>query len=91
MMHKYNSQKFVEAMNEKMSGRGIPACDYCGGIQFTTTDKLSNIIIGDELDSVSLGPTIPAGMIICENCGHIEFFALGALGLLQAEVSKNNE
>ena len=58
------------------------ACRFCGGQRFTSTDKLATILIGDDLNSISIGPSIPSGMIVCENCGHIEFFALGALGLL---------
>lgn len=33
----------------------------------------------------SVGPNIPAGVVVCENCGHMEFFAMGSLGLLKAE------
>ena len=81
-MKKYNSNTFINALVAKTNGRGIPICPYCGGNQFTSTDKLASVFIGDELDGINLGPTIPAGMVICENCGHLELFALGALGLL---------
>ena len=35
------------------------------------------------LKGLDLGPSIPSGLIVCENCGHIELFALGSLGLLK--------
>ena len=40
------------------------------------------IIIGKDLTGISLGPSIPSGVVVCTKCGHLEFFALGALGLL---------
>ena len=43
---------------------------------------MASILIGKDLESVSIGPTIPAGMVICQQCGHMDFFALGILGLL---------
>ena len=85
-MKKYDPKEFIEAFGKHINGRDIPDCPYCGGQKFTSTDKFASIIIGDDTTSVNLGPSIPSGMLICSNCGHIEFFALGALGLLN-----NNE
>ena len=81
-MSKYDSKEFISKFTKRMNGRDIPSCRFCGGQRFTSTDKLATILIGDDLNSISIGPSIPSGMIVCENCGHIEFFALGALGLL---------
>lgn len=89
-MSKYNPNDFIEKINGKLTARGVPACPYCGGNKFTSTDSFASIIIGKELDNVSLGPSIPAGMLICEACGHVEFFALGALGLLNNEEAESN-
>ena len=82
-MSKYNPNKFIDALGKKMNGREVPNCPYCGGQQFTSTDKFATILIGDDTSSLSLGPSIPSGMVVCANCGHIEFFALGSLGLLE--------
>lgn len=81
-MNKYNPQDFITKLEKKVNGRDIPTCPYCGGEKFTTTEKFATIIIGDDLENVTLGPTIPSGMLICENCGHVDFFALGSLGML---------
>ena len=43
------------------------------------------ILIAEDTKNINLGPNIPAGMVICEKCGHIEFFAMGPLGLLNTE------
>ena len=88
-MKKYNNQEFLEAINQKMGGHKVPQCPYCGGQKFTTPEQFASILIGDDLAGINLGPTVPAGMIICEKCGHIEFFALGLMDLLPKESSKN--
>ena len=89
-MSKYNPKEFIEALGKKVNDRDVPNCPYCGGEKFTTTDKFATLIIGDDVKSLELGPSIPSGMIICENCGHIEFFALGSLDLLRGEGVSDN-
>lgn len=84
-MSKYNPKDFIAALEKKLNGHEIPNCPYCGGDKFTTTQNFATILIGDDINNINLGPTIPAGMVICENCGHMEFFAMGPLGLLQTE------
>lgn len=82
-MNRYEPLKFISKLGEKVNGRSIPNCPYCGGEKFTSTEKFATILIGEDLENVSLGPSIPSGMLICENCGHMEFFALGSLGMLE--------
>lgn len=84
-MSKYDSKEFITVLGKKMSGRDVPTCPYCGGKKFTSTDKFATILIGDDLSGINLGPNIPSGIIVCENCGRIEFFALGSLGLLKSK------
>ena len=81
-MNKYDSKKFISALASKRNNTPFPKCAYCGGERFTTTDRYATILIGTDLDNINIGPSIPAGIIICENCGHIELFAVGSLGLL---------
>ena len=84
-MSKYDPNLFITEIEKRINNGRVPQCRYCGGNKFTTTDSMASILIGKELHSVSLGPSVPAGMIVCEKCGHIDFFALGALGFLQKE------
>ena len=81
-MKNYNANQFLEKFNERRTGRNLPDCPYCGGQNFTVIDSLASIIIGKDLTGISLGPSIPSGVVVCTKCGHLEFFALGALGLL---------
>lgn len=88
----YDPNQFIDALTKTIGGEGkIPKCPICGGQSFTTTDNMASILIGNDMDSVSIGPTIPAGMAICNKCGHIDFYALGVLGLIKKEVPKDGE
>lgn len=89
-MSKYDPNLFIAEIENRINNRRVPQCRFCGGNRFTTTDSLATILIGKELNAVSIGPSVPAGMIVCEKCGHIDFFALGALGLLQKEDEKKD-
>ena len=82
-MAKYDSNAFIRAISEKVNNNAFPSCPYCGGNKFTSTNNVAAIIIGEDTSNINLGPHIPSGMIICEKCGHIDFFALGALGLMK--------
>jgi hypothetical protein len=83
-MKKYNPQAFINALGQKAPNKQL-VCPYCQGTQFTSTEDFASILIGKDLGGISLGPSIPSGMIICQKCGHIDFFALGALGLLETK------
>lgn len=88
-MSKYEPQKFIDALSQKVPQKQL-VCPYCGGVQFTTTQDFASILIGKELSGISLGPNIPAGIIVCQKCGHMDFFALGALNLLDKKEDKSN-
>lgn len=85
-MEKYIPGEFLNAIKNKI-GNNLTTlkCPFCGGQSFTTTENVATVFISDDIKDVKLGPHIPSGMLICENCGHIELFALGSLGLLKGE------
>ena len=89
-MDKYEPQKFIDELIKRKRQQTPLKCPFCGHDKFTTTNSLASVLIGKDLNGVSLGPTIPSGMLICENCGHIEFFALGVLGLLPIKGDDDN-
>lgn len=88
-MSKYEPQKFIDALSQKTPNKQL-ICPYCGGGQFTTPEEFASILINKEMSSINIGPTIPAGMIVCSKCGHIDFFALGALNLLEKKEENND-
>ena len=80
-MAEYKPEEFINAINKKMLNNKMRACPFCGGEKFTTTGDVAAIVVGKDTNVFELGPIISSGMIICEKCGHIDFFALSALGL----------
>ena len=44
--------------------------------------EFASITVNDNYEGIRIGTSIPAGIVICKKCGHIDLFALGALGLL---------
>lgn len=84
-MSKYNSDVFLGRLNKKIGGTTFSPCPFCGSRDFSSVDKLASVLIGDDVDSLNLGPSIPCGMVICQKCGHVNMFALGILGMLDKE------
>jgi hypothetical protein len=67
-------------------------CPMCGNSQFTLADAYLRHDLQNELNSMSLGgPSIPSIAIICNNCGFISQHAIGILGLLPKEESKDGK
>lgn len=85
---KYESQKFITAIKGKVGEKRL-TCPYCSGSQFTTTEDFAAVLIGKDFSSINIGLSIPSGMIICQKCGHIDFFALGVLDLLKNKEEEN--
>lgn len=90
-MTKYNPDEFANALMAKCSGSTLRPCPFCGSQEYTTTADFATVLISNDLSNVSLGPNIPAGMVICKNCGHMDFFALGALDLLPKKEAENGK
>lgn len=84
---KYESREFIDIVTKKANIKQHK-CPFCGGEKFTTPEHFCTIPMSQDLNDVVLGPHVPAGMIVCENCGHIEFFALGILGIGKNEKDK---
>lgn len=82
-MRKFESREFLKALDERTKGHPIPTCPYCGGTAFTVSSQVAKVIIDEDIDAISIGSTIPSGVIVCKKCGHLNFFAIGALGMLE--------
>lgn len=67
-------------------------CPMCDNSQFSIADAYFKHGLQDDLNSVSIGgPSIPSVAIICRNCGFISQHAIGILGLLPKEESKDGK
>ena len=74
-------QKIAKSLEEKGA---LKPCARCGHPNFSLLDGFSTIPLSQEVSNniVLGGPSVPCAVVACNNCGHLEFHALGALGLL---------
>lgn len=89
-MKKYRPEKFLDALQRKMN-RKYPSCPFCGHAQLATTETFASILVGEDMELIEVRKSMPSGIIVCENCGHIDFFALGYLNLLGTEDNKDGK
>lgn len=78
-MKQYDAKDLITAITKHNQDY---KCPFCNDNHFSVVTEAAQITISDKLDAVELGKFIPAGAIICQKCGHIDFFSLGTLGLL---------
>lgn len=88
---KIERAQIIAKFNER---KAVLPCHRCGQQKFSLVDEFANIMLQKEVGGglVIGGPTVPAAIVVCDNCGAITYHALGALGLLPpqaAEVNKN--
>jgi hypothetical protein len=82
----FDSNLAVSKILEKGAAKYI--CPICSGKEFTVSDTPGTILTTKVLGSVQIGRHVPCAIMVCNNCGHLDFFALGSLGLLN-EVKKD--
>ena len=91
MDDKYNASAFAAALKERMQSISMPKCPFCGGNNYTTPEQVATIPVGISFRSLSVGQTVPCAMIVCTKCGHVDYFALGMLGLLPRDDKKGGQ
>ena len=79
---KYDAKAFIEALKSRMVSRPMPRCPFCGCNVYTTPKEAATIPAGMDIKGLSVGRTAPCAMVVCTKCGHVDYFALGTLGLL---------
>ena len=79
----FDAEEFLKLFKEKINQ--TPSCRYCGHRDYTISGDVMQIIAQKSIDGLMLGPTLPTAAIIYQHCGHIDFFSLGAYGLLNTK------
>lgn len=86
----YNPSEFLSKFRERV--KAMPRCPFCGKSNYSVNQEFAQILVQGRISGIQIGTSIPAGVISCDNCGHIEFFALGAYDMLpKHEVEKNEQ
>lgn len=88
-MANFSQEEFLRRAIEKMPDP--QPCPFCGGTNYTAYPKFSNISIQDNFGAIEIGRSIPCGILMCSNCGHINLFSLGRLGFDFSKEGDTNE
>lgn len=81
MSKTFSQEEFNRKLSEKCPDP--QPCPFCGCKHFSTTENICNLPLQDRLEGFEFGRSIPCGIAICSNCGHVNLFALGVMGLLK--------
>lgn len=83
---KFDKDKFAQLLTEK--GAKTP-CQRCGHNLLALIEGYSFLPVNDKQGTISGKPTIPAILIVCNNCGSITPHALGAFEKLENSNYRN--
>jgi len=73
-------EKLLKALAERKAN---PTCEICGHNDWAVIDQAISVLITDLSGGFRVPPPqLPSAGLVCNNCGNIRLFALGALGLL---------
>ena len=62
--------------------RTTPQCEICNENNWAVVDQAVSIPVSDLSGNFRIPqPQIPCAGLICNNCGNLRLFALGALGI----------
>lgn len=77
---KETKEKIAKAIQEK--GALMP-CQRCGKTNFSVLDGFVSVPLAQQIYGgiVIGGPQVPTAVIVCDNCGNLNYHAIGALGL----------
>lgn len=71
---------------------GIIVCPICHQSRYTLLDGYFVDVIQDNYRGMQLGGRLlPSVTLVCNNCGHLENFSLGVLGLMDHEGKEEGE
>ena len=76
----FDAQAAISALKTK--GLGKYVCPCCGGRKFSVHNEAATLSVSDQLNVLKIGNYVPAAILICDNCGNLQFFALAKLGLI---------
>ncbi|MEX0967376.1 MAG: hypothetical protein WD077_09065 [Bacteroidia bacterium] len=74
----FNSQDIIKELNKKGP---VKSCQRCGTRSFEIAEGYVEISLAKNLGGfTNPNQKVPAIVVICKHCGHINFHAIGALG-----------
>lgn len=88
-MDEETKKQIINALSQRV---GSFVCPICHQSKYTFVDGYTVDAVREDYKAILLGGRlIPSVMLVCNNCGHIDRFSLGVLGLLeQGEQQQEN-
>ncbi|MCM0622340.1 hypothetical protein [Nocardioides bruguierae] len=83
-------EQIKQALDER-SASGL--CLRCGKAGMLPMNRLMSFELQTVASAISGAVrevTVPAAMLVCPNCGHLDFHALGMIGLLQMKPGEDH-
>ena len=82
-MNEERKRLIVKVLSQRVSSI---VCPICHQSKYSFVDGYTIDPVQDDYKAVQLGgKIIPSVMLVCNNCGHIDRFSLGVLGLMDNE------
>lgn len=82
-MNEERKKQIISALNQRVSSF---VCPICHQARYTFVEGYTVDTVQEDFKDVQLGGRIiPSVVLVCGNCGHIDRFSLGLLGLMEKE------
>lgn len=80
-MDEETKKQIINALSQKV---GSFVCPICHQSKYSFVDGYTVDAVQEDYKVIQLGGRlIPSVILVCNNCGHIDRFSLGVLGLIE--------
>ncbi len=82
-----DNHDLVKRAIDALNARGVNTyrCSFCGNNSFAIQDAVSTVLLTSEIRTIELKNHLPCLVFICKKCGHLDFFSLLELGVIDKE------
>jgi len=88
-MEDIKKQQIIETLSKRVESFDCPICHQS---KYSFVDGYSVDIIQQQYKGLQLaGRIMPKVTLVCNNCGHIDNFSLGVLGLIEDNTENSDE
>lgn len=89
MMNEEKKRQIINVLSLRVSSF---VCPICHQSKYSFVDGYTVDPVQEDYKGIQLGGKIvPSVMLVCNNCGHIDRFSLGVLGLMEKEEKSSGE
>lgn len=87
-MNEERKKQIINTLSQRVSGF---VCPICRQAKYSFIDGYTIDPIQEDYKGLQIGGRmIPSVMLVCNNCGHIDRFSLGVLGLMEKNEAQSD-